>query len=43
MEKSMQTLKSILFLLLLATGVQAQNVNTLSIPDMTGAEGSSIT
>lgn len=39
----MQTLKSILFLLLLATGVQAQNVNTLSIPDMTGAEGSSIT
>ena len=42
MEKIMQTLKNVLLLLLLATGVQAQNANRLSIPGLTGAEGTTI-
>ena len=42
MEKIMQTLRNVFLLLLLATGVQAQHANRLSIPDLTGAEGTTI-
>ena len=38
----MQTLRNVFLLLLLATGVQAQHANRLSIPDLTGAEGTTI-
>lgn len=39
----MKTLKSILLLLLATIAMQAQDVNKLFVPDITGAEGSTIT
>lgn len=43
MERAMKTLQSILLLLLMAITSQAQEVNKLFVPDITGAESSTIT
>ena len=43
MEKNMQILRNVLFLLFLTIGAQAQNVNRLIVPDINGTKGSTMT
>lgn len=43
MERTIQTLRVLFLLLLVTAGIQAQEVNRLFVPDMTGVENSTIT
>lgn len=43
MERTIQTLRVLSLLLLVTAGIQAQEVNRLFVPDMTGVENSTIT